>query len=106
MAYALCMLDKLGYKHTLRICNTYCFSTVKLVIRTLLNVMFVCTLSITLRFPHDLCLWTTPQDKTWYLPSMLSFIIMALDATYVRYALEIDACKTQNQLILLTTLST
>jgi hypothetical protein len=27
MVHALCMLDKWGYKHTLSICNTYCFST-------------------------------------------------------------------------------
>jgi hypothetical protein len=45
MAHALCMLDTRGYKHTLRICNTYCFSTVTVVTRTRLNVMFICTLS-------------------------------------------------------------
>ena len=27
MAHAHCMLDTLGYRHTLRICNIYCFST-------------------------------------------------------------------------------
>ena len=27
MVHAHCMLDTEGYKHTLRICNTYCFST-------------------------------------------------------------------------------
>ena len=26
MAHAHCMMDTQGYKHTLRICNTYCFS--------------------------------------------------------------------------------
>jgi len=25
MAHAHCMLDNLGYKHTLILCNTYCF---------------------------------------------------------------------------------
>jgi hypothetical protein len=35
---ALCMLDNKGYKHTLRICNTYCFSTAVVVARTPLNV--------------------------------------------------------------------
>jgi hypothetical protein len=25
MVYARCMLDNQGYKHILRICNTYCF---------------------------------------------------------------------------------
>jgi hypothetical protein len=34
----VCMLDNLGCKLTLRICNTYCFSTATLVMRTRLNV--------------------------------------------------------------------
>jgi len=32
------MLDTLSYKHSIRICNTYCFSTVTMVARTHLNV--------------------------------------------------------------------
>ena len=28
VAHALCVLDKLGYRHILGICNTYCFSKV------------------------------------------------------------------------------
>ena len=38
MAYAHCMLDSLGYRHTLRMCNTYCFSAAKVVIQTRLIV--------------------------------------------------------------------
>ena len=38
MAHAHGMLDNEGYRHTLRICNTYCFSTAKFVARTCLNV--------------------------------------------------------------------
>jgi len=38
MAHAHCMLDTSGYKHTLRICNIYCFSTVTVVTRTLVRV--------------------------------------------------------------------
>jgi len=38
MAHAHCTLDSWGYKHTLRICNTYCFSTVTVVSRTRLGV--------------------------------------------------------------------
>jgi len=34
------MLGNLGYKHTLRICNTFCFSTAAVVSRTRLIVMF------------------------------------------------------------------
>ena len=38
VAHAHCMLDTKGYKHTLRICNTYCFSTTTMVARTRLNI--------------------------------------------------------------------
>ena len=40
MAYEHCTLDTkgYGYKHTLRICNTYCSSTATIVARTRLNV--------------------------------------------------------------------
>ena len=34
MARAHCMLDTKGYRHTLRICNTYCFSTATVIART------------------------------------------------------------------------
>jgi len=32
------MLDTYGYKHTLRLCNNYCFSTASMVTRKRLNV--------------------------------------------------------------------
>jgi hypothetical protein len=38
MAHALCMLDTYGYKHTLAICNIYCFSTTAVVAQTRLSV--------------------------------------------------------------------
>ena len=38
----------LGYRHTLRIYNTYCFSTSTVVTRTRLNVTFTRTLSVLL----------------------------------------------------------
>jgi len=38
IVHAHCMLDAYGYKHTLRIYNTYCFSTATMVVRTCLNV--------------------------------------------------------------------
>ena len=34
----ICLLNNRGYKHALRICNTYCFSTPTMVTRTHLNV--------------------------------------------------------------------
>ena len=38
MAHAHCMLYNKGYKHTLTICNTYCFSTATMAARTRLNI--------------------------------------------------------------------
>jgi len=38
MVHALCVLDTYGYKHTLRIRNTYCFSKITMVTRTRLKV--------------------------------------------------------------------
>ena len=38
MGHALVMLDTYGHKHTLRICDTYCFSAATMVARTRLNV--------------------------------------------------------------------
>jgi hypothetical protein len=38
MEHAQCMLDTYGYKHTLKICKTYSFSTAIMVARTRLNV--------------------------------------------------------------------
>jgi hypothetical protein len=37
-AHTLCVLDNWGYRHTLRICNTYCFYTATMVTRTRLNI--------------------------------------------------------------------
>jgi len=37
-AYAYCVLDTSGYKHTLRICSNYCFITTTMVARTRLSV--------------------------------------------------------------------
>jgi len=48
-AHAHCMLDTLSYsKHTLRICNTYCVSSVTMVTHTRLNfTLYVHCLSCT-----------------------------------------------------------
>jgi hypothetical protein len=40
LVQALCMKDVLGYKQTLRICDTYCFSTA-MVAKTRLNVRYM-----------------------------------------------------------------
>ena len=39
MAHAHCMLDTYGYRLTLRICNTHCFSTATVVTRPGLHIM-------------------------------------------------------------------
>jgi hypothetical protein len=44
MTNALCVLNNQGYKHELRICNIYCFSTATMVTLTSLNAMFISTL--------------------------------------------------------------
>jgi len=38
MAHEHCVLDNKGYKHTIRICNNYCFSTATMVARMRLHV--------------------------------------------------------------------
>ena len=50
--YGACayMLDIQGYKHTLRICNTYCFSTVAMVIRRTPQCYVVYTLPVFLPY--------------------------------------------------------
>ena len=59
MAHAHCVLDNLGYRHALRICNTSCFSTATMVSRKRLKVSLIRTLSCTLcnaTQQHDLSL--------------------------------------------------
>jgi hypothetical protein len=46
MAHAHGMLDKYGYRHTLRICDRYCLSSTTMVARTRLSVTFIRTLSV------------------------------------------------------------
>jgi hypothetical protein len=45
-AHALCMLENQGYRHVLRICNTYCFSTATILTRTRLKFTFIRTLPV------------------------------------------------------------
>jgi hypothetical protein len=52
MVQVLCILDTQDYKHILRICNTYWFSTATMVTRTPLNVTFIPGLS--LKIPNNL----------------------------------------------------
>jgi len=43
-AHAHCTLANSGYRHTLRMCNAYCFTTATMVTRTRLFVTFILTL--------------------------------------------------------------
>jgi len=49
IAHAYCMLDTWCYKDTSGICNTYCFSTAKIVARTRLSVGLYISLVVFLR---------------------------------------------------------
>jgi len=55
MAHAHCMLDTSDYRHTLRICNTYCFSTATMVTRKLFNVTLFCHYLQFLVYPSKPC---------------------------------------------------
>ena len=46
MAHAHCMVDTEDCKHTLGMCNTYCFTTATVVARTRLSVTLFFTLPV------------------------------------------------------------
>jgi len=50
MVHAYCMLDNEGYKHTLRLCNTHCFSTPTMVVRvSMLSYIYIACLVLGLQ---------------------------------------------------------
>jgi hypothetical protein len=56
MTHVHCMLDTKGYKYTHRICNTYCFSTATVVVRTHINVkLYIHFLLCLLHYMSLLC---------------------------------------------------
>jgi hypothetical protein len=58
-ALGLCMLDNEGYRHALRICNTYYFSTATIVTRTRLIVTFI------RKLPVLLCGYENKSPAAW-----------------------------------------
>jgi hypothetical protein len=72
MVHVNCMLNTYGYKHTLRICNTYCFSTATMVAWMRLNVMlYVHCLSFNrIYIQDDWKRWT--QFRTSVFPELYS----------------------------------
>jgi hypothetical protein len=96
MARAHCMLDTLGYRHTLRICNTYCFFTATTVAQTRLNVtlyvfcssfLYILALKFKFEWLHDLYLFKkdllydngeihvikSNWPHNWRWPAMISY---------------------------------
>ena len=78
---AHCMLDSQGYRHTLRICNTYWFSTATMVARTHLSVTFIHTLPVLLH----LCMWQkgvlTNVDASDWQKNLVVVLWKATDKT-------------------------
>jgi len=65
------MLDNLGYRHTLKICNTYCFSTAKWLRERALELRYTHIAGIVesdYRLSH-LSVWYTWRFKVICLPS-------------------------------------
>jgi len=94
MAHARCMLDASGYRHTLRICSTYCFSTATVVARTRLSVTCICTFPFMLLF-YVKYLFPTANliEKTqFYDIYALQFPLCALNRMIWRCCNRVFAC--------------
>jgi hypothetical protein len=80
MAHAHCMLGNQGYKHTLRICNTYYFFSTAMVARTRHNVMLYIHFLSCYNGDHFYCALGTDSgpccgsaDSSWPLTSEIRF---------------------------------
>jgi hypothetical protein len=78
MAHAYGMLDTYGYKHILRICNTYCFSTSTIVKQARLNVTLPVLFSLMLFFPFTVLCTVTCMVKKVVSVTCLKTLISAL----------------------------
>jgi hypothetical protein len=64
-AHALCMLDTQGYKHKIRICNSYCFSTATMITGKRLNVtLYLSRLSCFFKKRQSLTLLMTFRNSS------------------------------------------
>ena len=104
VAHAHCMLNTLGYKHTLRICNTCCFSTATMVARKRLSVtLYVLGLSsFSLRKGAD----TAPIKAVpwlWRLVAVLSSRRTCFDPSSVH--MRFDGQSSTGTVFFLSTLS-
>jgi len=66
MAHAHCTLDTKGYKNTLTVRKTYCFSTATMVARTRLSVMYIaCLVTVYNVITSTQCFWYSNQSTRW-----------------------------------------
>jgi hypothetical protein len=68
-----CMLDNKGYRHTLTLCNTYCFSNATMAARTRLDVtLYVHWRSCLITLPIAQILWLLLNNTlgTWSFPEV------------------------------------
>jgi hypothetical protein len=92
MAHVHSVLDTQGYKHTLTICNTYCFSTAIMVVRTrlavTLYVVYIHTWPVLLSHAKDSGHLATILREIQYLSllQLLNYRCSSMHATlYVVY---------------------
>ena len=90
-AQAHCMLDKWDYRHTFRICNTYCFSTGTMVRQKRLDITSICTLPscfiIYLLYDYTFILWI------WLTPASLWRFLFPNNCKNIRRpSIKLDIC--------------
>ena len=89
MAHELYIPDNHGYRHTLRMCNIYCFSTTTMVTGTRLN----CTLTHTLRFSFVLLL---AIYRHFQIYAVSSYAILKKQTTNFVTVRRINLCRNKS----------
>jgi len=90
MTHVHCMLDNEGYRHTLRICNTYCYFTATMVTWMHLNIMLYihCLSCYTIVLSsHDQFWWTGMRLWDWQVgfPHSLSMEKITLSSVKLSF---------------------
>ena len=93
--HALCVLDTSGYKHTLRICNTYCFFHCNNGCTKRTHCYFILTLSFFLLLVtrrtlwpiqrHSVHLWIFPRDKDDLSMKLATYPIIVMTCYLIKY---------------------
>ena len=81
MVNAHCMLDTQGYKHTLIICSTYCFSIVEMIVRTAPHRYDIRTLPV---LQHHATVWAVTSPLVWSLTHQRNKISYAFTFSNIR----------------------